>query len=376
MLHVPLQRASSTVNSSILPRASAVACNVYLSSASSALLLPLLDETHRRCSQWCHRLPPEKHSREIVSVVHAYADLVYDRSSFHLVGTAKAMADVVSQLAVDALQSLSTQSTPTTTDTHSLIQRHPFVGWVDHVAVMPLCRPGSEFEKMGMWTPSAWVARQVGTAMSNHNSGNLPHEISPTNICSVPPTVQVHYYGDAHPERIPLATVRREQTNFFRSCGLQTGPPTRELPSMATVGAPSSGFVENYNLRVRGTKKQAQTLTKRVRAELHGVEALTLPYAHGQWEVACNLLYPWNPRGTAEAIEEVADAWERDLMLESSGNYADLERFVIRRYRVGTTADRCWETLTKVGFSSHKQQTHYETVRRRFESSLNGTDFV
>jgi Formiminotransferase domain, N-terminal subdomain len=371
MLHVPLQRASSTLNSSILPRASTVACNVYLSSASSALLLPLLDETHRRCSQWCQPLSPEKRSREIVSLVHAYADLVYDRSSFHLVGTAKAMADVVSQLAVDALQSLSKQPTPDTTNAHGLIQRHPFVGWVDHVAVMPLHRPGSEFEKMGMWTPSAWVARQVGTAMSNQNSGHLQRE-----TCSVSPAVQVHYYGDAHPERIPLATVRREQTNFFLSGGLQTVPQAGESAFTSTVGAPSSGFVENYNLCVRGTKKQAQSLTKRVRAELHGVEGLTLPYSHGQWEVACNLLYPWHPRGTAEAIEEVADAWERGLMSESSGHNADLERFVIRRYRVGTTADQCWETLTKVGFSSHEQQTHYETVRRRFESYLNGTDFV
>ena len=80
-----------------------------------------------------------------------------------------------------------------------------------------------------------------------------------------------------------------ECTLFFQS---QTvGASAKE--QFVTIGAPDS-FVENFNIRLQcQDRKIARSLTRELR-EMDGgfpfVEALTLPYGPGHWEVACNLL--------------------------------------------------------------------------------------
>jgi hypothetical protein len=365
-----------------------VACNVYISSSSSSILLPLLEETNRACLSWCDQKTNRNPNIEIphvAAVVHAYTDLVYDRSSFHLVGTPKAVADVVSMLSIVAIQSLSPQEKDSTIRSTAKTHRHPFVGFVDHVAVMPLvCNEeplvvstavdtrtaDNANSKAFMSKPSAWVARQVGHAIEK----GLPQEGPSPSTPPREPTVQVLYYGDAHPTRVPLATMRRDKTGFFRSGGLETDlTEAEEQQNVTIVGAPSSGFVENYNVRVRCTKKQAQSLAKRVRSELHGVEALTLSYGE-EWEVACNLLAPSHPLGNVEAMAQTAEAWERDMLSEDRNNGESSRRLVVGGYQVGTTADQCLQALVTLGSSPLQHRKHCETVLARFQKYLSGHD--
>ena len=110
--------------------------------------------------------------------------------------------------------------------------------------------------------------------------------------------VEVYTYGSANENGTPLATVRRNKTSFFHSGGLDHEKKygDRERLGVCTVGSPGE-FVENFNLRLTPciTRKQASALARYVRERdggIMGVEALTLPYSEGRYEVACNLLKP------------------------------------------------------------------------------------
>jgi hypothetical protein len=182
------------------------------------------------------------------------------------------------------------------------------------------------------------VARMIGNALSDAH-----------------PTLNILWYGDAHPDRLPLAVVRREQTNFFQSDINRLGQRdlhkeqsthdedktlvtiksntirndgTSNFVGSCTIGAPSY-FVENYNIRLDGyDKPTARSLTQRLRRTWPGgniVEGLTLPYNQRRasggtrnvnnmrdyyWEVACNILRP--DLVSHADLQAVADEWYKE----------------------------------------------------------------
>ena len=112
----------------VLRRATYVACNVYISAGSerghAAILLNLLQQTQRAAAG------------QPVGVVHAFCDQVYNRSSIHLVGQAGPLSEVAANLAKDAVESLRSHASTAHIATQQV--HHPYVGFVDHVSVMPI----------------------------------------------------------------------------------------------------------------------------------------------------------------------------------------------------------------------------------------------
>lgn len=322
-----------------------VACNVYVSAGRpqhADLLLRLLSNAQGQC----HSLRAVNATEKIV-VVHAYADGPYDRSSFHLAGQPDPVVAVASELAKGAIQGLL--ATPPCEEEDQDASRHPFVGMVDHVAVMPLDETNHTVHSdMGgdSYKPTGWAARRIGSVLDQLG-------------------VEVHYYGDAHPEGTPLATVRREQTSFFRSGGLGDSSPSNSRVGVSTVGAPPS-FVENFNVRLRTDFRQtARSLTWALRGRnggLQGVEALTLPYTEGRYEVACNLLRP--DVVSVKAIEAKVNEWASQTMKASPSH-----TLVEKAYRVGTTVEQCLEALSLS--DSLESATEYDdAVMERFRGYI------
>lgn len=298
----------SASQTSAVQRAMYVACNVYLSAGGDkghgAILLHLLKHAQSLAASLDHH--------QEVGVVHAYADPVYNRSSFHLVGHAESLAVVAADLSQHALlrlRAFGSKSTAKPQCEHQEAQHdHPYVGLVDHIAIMPIqgtnndnsanvesLTTGEDHNDFTPQTLSGIAARHVGRVLEEAG-------------------VQVYYYGSAHPDGTSLATIRREKTKFFQSGGLDASATDTSNATLevATVGAPL-GFVENYNIRLRATcpKQIAQSLTKQLRERdggLPGVEALTLPYSDGRWEVACNLLCP--EKASAADIDRMVAEWQ------------------------------------------------------------------
>ena len=308
-----------------------VACNIYISAGREkghgAILMHLLRHAQRACQR--QRKGSKGTRCAVVGVLHAFTDQVYNRSSFHLVGLADPLSVIAADLGREALACLRPTVKTQQDDDAPHHHHHPFVGYVDHVSIMPLegvdilQTNSNENETFQPSTPSGMAARHVGRVLEEAG-------------------VQVYYYGSAHPQGASLATIRREKTQFFKSGGLADTSSGQSSPStaveVATVGAPLS-FVENYNIRLKATcsKKTAQSLTKRVRERdggLPGVEALTLPYSNGRWEVACNLLQP--EIGSTAEIDKIVNIWEREV----GENYVDTA------YRVGTTAEQSLNAIT------------------------------
>jgi glutamate formiminotransferase len=304
-----------------------VGCNVYVSAGGLPRHASVLMDLLRQCQSQSKRMASE--CGEQCVLVHAFSDPVYNRSSFHLAGTEASIPPVVSQLVQDAQRVLRGNASSSSSFTSSS-SRHPFVGLVDHVSVMPLASSTSTITASTAipFTSTPWgrAARSIGESLSPGTG------------------IQVLYYGDADPHQTSLALVRRQKTNFFQSGGLQesTTPSTTRSTTTAKdiciVGAPSQ-FVENYNIRMKPgcPKKVAQSLTKFLRERdggLPGVEALTLPYSQSRFEVACNLTKPKS--ASAQSVDDRVQLWTR-----TKGN-ADM---VETSYRVGTTAEQCLLTL-------------------------------
>jgi len=387
-----------------------VACNVYVSAGGGGknrnqhakVLSKLLADAQANC----RRLSTRHHGQPSASddtstvrargvtvvVVHAYADPIYDRSSFHLAGSADRVAVVASDLATSAIRYLRQAAANGGENDQSDLsdntdRSHPSVGLVDHIAVMPLI--GSDDHEtdssvLGKKTPSkpdqqddhdhdsasGWAARQIGRAMMT----------AATSI-----SLQVLYYGSAPPSRKPLAEVRRERTNFFQSGGLslastdKKGTASQRKSSrqqVATVGAPLY-FAENYNIRLsnRCSKRVAQTLTRFVRERdggLPGVEALTLPYSHGRWEVACNLLRP--DLASADDVQARVELWERHQLEQELGEDGsasdDTRSFVEFGYRVGTTVEQCLQALLITSRSLQERQNHDKAVMKGLQARI------
>jgi glutamate formiminotransferase len=284
-----------------------------------------------------------------ITVVHAYADGPYDRSSFHLAGNPCAVADVASSLAIHAMDGLLILPKLTGDE----VSRHPFVGLVDHVSVMPL--PPTQTDKSSDTSSHGDAALSIGKRLET--SG-----------------VQVFYYGDAHPERTPLAVVRREQTNFFRSGGLQqnqngTERSTPTEKGVATVGAPAT-FVENFNIRLTPNCdfKLARSLTSFLRERdggLLGVEGLTLPYGNRRYEMAGNLLRP--DVCSEDAVLAKLDEWVVHKLKEFP--FERKSDLIEAAYRVGTTAKQCQEAVAQCN-SIEAMRRHDLIVIEQFREYL------
>jgi len=356
-----------------------VACNIYISAGRPyyyPTLSQLLRETIQHCrtirsesSSMIHKKQEQSHScttESNIVLVHAYVDIPYNRSSFHFAGRGSAITQVVSTLAFQALDRLSpliqqehTQQEEEEEDngkhesvSYTSSTRHPLVGLVDHISILPL---HSNISNTRYSNQVMTEAKETALSLANilEKRG-----------------VQVLKYGTAHPENVSLAMIRKTQTNFFQSGGefVKTSSPT--LPSssssslwgLCTIGSPMN-FVENVNIRLSShcSQSMAQTLTRKLRSRnggIPGVEALTLPYSGHRWEVACNLLQPH--LGSMRDIEELCKEWE---MENQRGGDAWIESI----YRVGTTEEQCLQTL----MDSYDEDTliQYEsTIMNRFQS--------
>lgn len=348
-------------------RHSLVAANVYVTASGrkshAAVLISLLSEAQRHCVHLARdstlRTTPtmQLHSLSTAAVAHAYADPVYNRSSFHFAGTAGNVVQLVSHLVDQAVTKLSTEEGTNASEEFS----HPTVGLVDHIAVMPLdgldnAENSLSFENDKAYEPktaSGWAARRIGESMNKSAK------------------FDVFYYGSADPHGSPLATVRRERTSFFRSGGISKGlsDASQSIQNqVATIGAPLH-FVENYNIRLLCSKNTAQSLTRHVRERdggLVGVEALTLPYSHGRWEVACNLLRP--DLTTAADVHCAATKWE----LQQQQLLGNRDKLIEEAYRVGTTADQCRHVLSQTA-DDERRASHDAQVKLRLSEYLSAT---
>lgn len=354
-----------------------VACNIYVSSASSnGILEKLLKQAQEKCRfirEWgsmenepesidaglskkdiCRSVQTNGSSRmSPVRVVHAFADVPYNRSSFHLVGRSDCVADVALKLILNSFEQIEFSCDAKSDNAH------PFVGLVDHVSVMPLIT----------------LYKSHGTSISTHT--NLETNLHPSRIAAVDAAkaignginntrqfANVHYYGLACPKNTPLAQIRRDKTSFFNSDNKKlVSLGTKYAGGDCTIGVPFH-FVENFNVRLSSNVdfRQAKTLTTYVRGRnlstkgfgVEGVEALTLPYqvkdAAGNdkvlYEVACNLTNP--VKGSALDIEEAVGNWVRQQQLPSCVMPSDATTYLIdKMYRVGTTEQQCIDILLK-----------------------------
>jgi hypothetical protein len=349
-----------------------------------------------------HRDDDESYGGEITAagVVHAFCDPLYNRSSFHLAGTPDGIVKVVSQLALEAHKVFRSDWHGDCEDDddggYTCRHPHPAVGIVDHVAVMPLVLPlsshrrviGSSDEDRDSFSSSSSTS---STAPSSFVCGSAAIRIGEALRRDGPNDVRVLYYGDAHPDKLPLAQVRREQTDFFSRSRYAGGRLRRRRdpliddtsndgvesvassssssPSLSSwtpttvVGAPPR-FVENWNVRLdldggpeasrnrsgeavdAAVGAAARSLVRYLRrqTEVDGgsknrrcrpVEALALPRSpRGQWEVACNLLHP--ELLPSSKVDELVERW-------ISQQRKQIQLRVVESYRVGTTAGQCLE---------------------------------
>jgi hypothetical protein len=397
-----------------------IAGNIYISAggrgkSSSKFLMELLHAIQEECSR-IRQQQQQQHADNRVVLVHAFADPCYDRSSLHLAGNSCAVAQVTTWISRLALQH-NNNNTCFTTSTDTTVPppptAHPNVGFIDHIALMPLLLPHN-------------------TAVSTFLSHFSNHQSDPTKqqqdsctqaakyvgeYLSSEMGCIVHYYGSASIDHAPLAKVRRERTNFFQSgalaaskalsIGSSSSPDTPSSSSSNTVvcvGSPCN-FVENFNIRLSVTenknnnnnnnnnsnatvgKKVAISLCRTLRERdggLLGVEALTLPYLSSSpttnnscWEVECNLLSPHV--GSKDAIRQRTMEW---LTQYNNSENTNLNVISIEdMYSVGTTQEQCLNVLLLLlrkdveEVAIHK---HDENVANNFFSYLHtdmGTTF-
>ena len=388
-----------------------VACNIYITAASSHSLT--LQSILKRAQDLCRDLRRStSHHRDdygnnnaqssirmaSVAMVHAYADIPYDRSSFHLAGRSDCVANVASSLIVNALREIDVDLDSSST-ANTEVKRHPFVGLVDHVSIMPLSSLQGTSQQLSSLTEHDTV-RDTSTSCSTTPSPAAKAAREIGNTLTTSNLVNVHYYGLACPNNTPLAKVRRESTGFFSSGGAidynNHNAKDGELTSASakkgatTVGTPAS-FVENFNIRLTPNISfdRARTLTQFLRGRniiakgygVEGVEALTLPYhvegKETMYEVACNLTNP--SVGSVDKVKAAIGDWiemqKQQLMEERDKDTADerygYEYFIDEAYPVGTTETQCIDVLAmKSGDEEAFRDLYDEEVYHNFQRYL------
>jgi glutamate formiminotransferase len=325
ILHGIKLRLNSTLVGMKRNASSMVACNIYVSPNEKKQTKQSLVNILKAAQLKCNQLRESKdrnnydHERRNIVLVHAYTDKAYGRSSFHLAGTPESVIDVASYVARLSLEEFSPSDCGEGSEEDINKSRHPTVGIVDHIAVMPLSLEDTS-------DAHGKAAREIGKALSNFG-------------------VHVIFYGSADIQNTPLATIRKEKTTFFKSGSLGG---TTKGKGICTVGS-SSSFVENFNIRLSKmvSKQDAMLLTKKVRHRdggVYGVEALTLPYSGGRYEVACNLLYP--EKGDVNDIISKIDEWLQSFK-DDHKIKSKRSEYVEVSYRVGTTMKECNDVLNR-----------------------------
>jgi hypothetical protein len=348
-----------------------VACNVYVSAGRkqhAGSLLHILKSSQELCQELRMRQQENGESdisNNRIALVHAYADGPYDRSSFHLAGSAECVALVASHVATTAIDTLHPffihQQEENKAGNRS---QHPLVGIVDHVSVMPLVQSTAEIlqNETDQQTPPPESTSTCSSADGDEFSRNadiyVPPDASGLAALYVAHKLRLlgvhcHPYGTADQNHSPLASVRKQKTSFFKSGALDSNSCKRmdnNFLGECTVGSPPE-FVENFNVRLTAnvSKKQAMQLTKKVRERdggIIGVEALTLPYSEGRFEVACNLLQP--KIGSSAEIMKAIREWIDELNEENgSTGGTDHDYYIDEAYRVGCTAGQCMAAINK-----------------------------
>jgi glutamate formiminotransferase len=355
-----------------------VACNIYIAAGGDTLLhRPILVSAVRRAQDLIRQevslkstvsigkdgsestavkeKNPWVENALVGAVVTAYTDPVYNRSSVYLAGTASVIAKVASDLAVTTVQELRTlPNNDPATVSYNAVAQHPCIGLIDHVRVMPLFEVGQSLEfnveEGDGWAPAGRAARHIARAMREQLG------------------MTVFLYGMAHPEFRTLAEVReKHRKKFKRISGIL--PPKhsgagKPRPEAVTVGAPQE-FIDCHHILLNQEcgKRRAKFLTRLVRESDRGlpnVEALTLPYSEGRFEIACNLLRPGEstqPRDTRAAIERYLKKCKTQPLVEKC-------------YYVGTTVSQCVETLVRVSKSDDHRRLHDNQVVEEFQSSF------
>lgn len=347
-----------------------IACNIYISAGGKPFHRQPLVDILKSSQQLCQQLRCEKNEssnqQKSVTIVHAYADIPYNRSSIHLAGHASLVHQVASHVASTAMSSIHKVNLENTSNDDEIDSAHPLVGLVDHISCMPLeKKDGSGIE-------------------CNTNACCSEEEYIPNDVCGIAALaikqtlmqkggVKCLTYGSANYQQMPLALVRKEHTSFFKSgsCALsKDDDSTTDVNSTpygtCTIGSPPY-FVENYNILLKSTvsRKEAIALAKKVRERdggVKGVEALTLKYSGGRYEVACNLLRPDLDEGSVEAIDSKINEWIEEQMKEKIGDNVDC--FVERAYRVGTTTEQCMNAIENKKSVTAIYQAEVEVIEK------------
>jgi hypothetical protein len=363
-----------------------------------------------------------------VAVVHAYADGPYERSSLHLAGRPEFVAQVACHVAITAIDSLSRCHIDADATNHddNASSKHPLVGLVDHISIMSLNKDTNDELQNNDKTTSSSTNAPPTKEDNDNDADDIQNDYIPTDAKGLAALSIIHElsakgvicfpYGTADRDHTPLSIVRKEKTSFFHSGGLSEKelnqiqhspkgndpisdtiiddsspaplpvvPPSSPSPSplslgICTIGSPSH-FVENFNIRLSDkiSKKQAMALTKKVRERdggLLGVEALTLPYSHGRYEVACNLLRPDSLEGNADSILLKVEEWVQE---QNDNHHDDINTRVKSQkdcvddaYRVGTTMSQCLDVMD---FDNEDMlRVHDSLVMGRFRNyALHGT---
>jgi hypothetical protein len=166
--------------------------------------------------------------QNFAAVAHVYVDQVYNRTAFHIAGHADVVVPVASDLAIDAVQTLRFNHANKIFSGANKTVEHPNIGLVDHIAFMPIVTHGETNKQKALKESvlsAAWAARQVGE--------RIAEELG----------MKVFYYGLASPKNTPLAEVRREQTNFFKSGSLSDGEHEVAMDA-CTIGAVGMSSVQ------------------------------------------------------------------------------------------------------------------------------------
>jgi len=456
----------------VLPIHKLIAGNVYISTGgasykSRAFLMKLLQTVQEECARirqrLCHhhhqdpqREQEQEQERSTIVLAHAFADPCYNRSSFHLAGTSEAVAQVSSLIARLALQHDNEENYRKSNSNYGSTNStaHPYVGFVDHIAFMPLLLPQNN-EAVSLFLQNQALLDNHNSNKNNNttNIGIDPHQQHHScsqaakyvgEYLSKDMGCVVHYYGSASVDNAPLSKVRKERTTFFQSGSLASSQPlplltttsicsstvssttsrsgsdnNNEKPIVTCVGSPFN-FVENFNVRLSAKeantdttttstttaftsstvasigKRGAMSLCRTLRERdggLEGVEALTLPYddstsstasissscdgksstSGSTWEVACNLLSPYNSMGKSrkEDICQKTMEWLLQYNTNNPNNSITIEDM----YSVGTTQEQCLNCLLLVLLEDMEEPTaaiytHDETISNQFKTYL------
>lgn len=363
-----------------------VTCNIYVSAGRSIYketLISLLEKGQNLCQILREQQQQEQDTQcSCVSIIHAFSDSPYNRSSFHVAGFPKEVTKVASFLAINAMQSVeeATRQQEIMDNKEKEGTLHPFVGVVDHVSVMPLLSAPSRmsFESI----KSIPVLPPPSSSFEPPDvHGRAAYEIGRKIQEETEEKCNILYYGSAHENNTPLHQIRREFTSFFHSGGSQLPEKTSKYGT-TIIGSPTT-FVENFNIRLNTgvSRKKGIMLSQTVRERdgpggkntksgIPGVEALTLIYSNDRFEVACNLLNP-SKRGSSSK-----DVWERAKDWEMTQNEQNL---IECGYRVGTTEEMCLDILLEKKhhpnmvdhtFTGEFMEIHDDGVKKRFEQYI------